>query len=238
MLEPVGMISVRTLHTFMAACLAAFLLASCGRDEAPKVEAVEQNGQAIQDNADAGADQPEALADGVSSAIRSPDPASQPAPEAALPEEVGRTVDPMAPLVGMATAVESAVLEMNGTRVMLYGVESVHPPQTCRIGGETWECWPAAVRQLQTFLAEQPVTCRPVEQPDYMGRVLALCEQGGASLNERYVRSGFGLAIEKEMPEYAAAEAQAKAERIGLWQGTFQEPSEWRADQGIEVIRP
>jgi endonuclease YncB( thermonuclease family) len=33
-------------------------------------------------------------------------------------------------------------------------------------------------------------------------------------------------------------EAEARAARIGLWQGTFQLPEEWRADRGINVRRP
>ena len=144
----------------------------------------------------------------------------------------------MAPISGAATAIESAIIIVNERRVMLYGLESMHPPQRCNIGGEVWECWAAAVRQLQTFLAESPVTCTPVEPPDFLGRVLALCEQNGESLNERYVRSGFALAIEDEMPEYAEAEAAARAEGIGLWQGVFQEPADFRENRGIQVIRP
>ena len=70
------------------------------------------------------------------------------------------------------------------------------------------------------------------------GRILALCEQNGVSLNERMVRSGFALAVPDEMPEYVAVEAEARAARIGLWQGTFQLPEEWRADRGINVRRP
>ncbi len=144
----------------------------------------------------------------------------------------------MALIIGMATARESATFEVDGRRVLLYGLESVHPPQRCSIGGQVWECWAAAVRQLQTYIAEGPVTCTPVELPDVFGRVLAICEQNGEVLNERYVRSGFALAIEDEMPEYAALEAAARAEGIGLWQGVFQEPRDFRADRGIDAIRP
>ena len=162
-----------------------------------------------------------------------PDPALEPDPPAEFVE-----VDPMAPFSGNATATESAIIILNDRRVMLYGLESMHPPQRCSIGGEAWECWAAAVRQLQTYLAESEVTCTPVEPPDFLGRVLALCDQNGESLNERYVRSGFALAIEAEVPEYAEAEAAARAEGIGLWQGAFQEPADFRESRGLQMIRP
>ena len=163
------------------------------------------------------------------------EPEPEPVPEP--PAEVVE-VDPMAPFSGNATAIESAIIILNDRRVMLYGLESMHPPQRCSIGGEAWECWAAAVRQLQTYLAESEVTCTPVEPPDFLGRVLALCDQNGESLNERYVRSGFALAIEAEVPEYAEAEAAARAEGIGLWQGVFQEPADFRESRGLQMIRP
>jgi len=166
-----------------------------------------------------------------------PEPVAEPAAEPATPEPVQ---PPAAEgvLAGEATAIESATIMIGATRVMLYGLESVYPPQDCYIDGQVWECWAAAVRQLQTYLAESPVSCTPVGEPDYLGRVLGLCEQNGESLNERYVRSGFALAIETEMPEYAAAEAAAREEGIGLWQGQFQEPAAFRQSRGIMVTRP
>lgn len=124
------------------------------------------------------------------------------------------------------------------TRILLYGIDTVEPPQVCQIDRQRWECWPAVVRQLETLLGEGPVTCTAVRPPDPFGRVLSLCEQDGVSLNERMVRSGFAIAVADEMPEYAAIEAAARAERIGLWQGTFQLPDEFRADRGITVRRP
>ncbi len=140
--------------------------------------------------------------------------------------------------VGTAEAVEADVISVNGVRILLFGIDTVEPPQTCTIDGQPWECWPAAVRQLQTFLGEGPVTCTAVRPADVFRRVLALCEQGSGSLNERLVRSGFALAVPDEMPAYVEVEAAARAERIGLWQGRFQLPSEWREGRGIQVRRP
>lgn len=161
-----------------------------------------------------------------------PAPAEPPAAEAPpspLPDGV---------YVGTAEAVEGDVIRIGTTRFLLYGIDTVEPPQVCEIDRRPWECWPAVVRQLQTFLGEGPVTCTAVRPSDPFGRVLSLCEQNGVSLNERMVRSGFAFAVTDEMPEYSAIEAEARAERIGLWQGTFQPPDEWRAERGITIRRP
>lgn len=159
-------------------------------------------------------------------------------PAVAADDPAEPSVDDEGLIVGVAEAIESATIMVNETRVMLYGLESVYPPQTCYIDGEPWQCWAAAVRQLQTILTDGPVECTPVGPPDYIRRELALCEINGESLNERYVRSGFALAIEDEMPEYAAIEEAARAEGIGLWQGQFQEPHDFRISRGITARRP
>ena len=139
---------------------------------------------------------------------------------------------------GIGEATETASINVDGTQILLYGLESEYPPQSCTIRGQSWDCWAAAVRQLQTLLAEGPVTCRQTSQRDIFGRVLAICFQGGQSLNARYVRSGFALAIENEMPAYAALEAEARDAGVGLWQGQFQEPEQYRQEHGIMQLRP
>ncbi len=229
--------------------LAAVLLTACGGDD--DGDAVQAGAQ---DNVVAAAEPAEPApaepapveplpaelppAEPGSAAANEPAPAVAPEPEPAPPAAAGAADAGSDVIRGQAEAIESAIIVVNGTRVMLYGLESMHPPQICYIEGQVWECWAAAVRQLQTFLGEAPVECTPVAQPDFYGRVLALCEQNGESLNERYVRSGFALAIESEMPEYAAAEAAARAEGIGLWQGQFVEPRDFRESRGITVTRP
>lgn len=177
-------------------------------------------------------------------AAQAPGPAPAEPPGAAAP--AAATATPATPsaaaadgtYVGNGEAVEADVILVNDTRILLYGVDAIEPPQTCFIEGQPWECWPAAMRQLQTYLAEGPVTCTAVRPPDVFGRVLSLCEINGESLNEKMIRAGFAVAVIDEVPEFAAAEEAARAEGIGLWQGQFQLPEEWRADRGIQVRRP
>jgi endonuclease YncB( thermonuclease family) len=140
---------------------------------------------------------------------------------------------------GTGEAIEGDVLTIGRTRFLLYGIDTVEPAQTCSINGEVWECWPAVVRALQTILGEGDVHCtRAGTTPDPFGRILAMCEVNGASVNERMVRMGFALAVTEEMPEFAAAEAAARADGVGLWQGNFEDPVAWRTARGIEMRRP
>jgi hypothetical protein len=59
-------------------------------------------------------------------------------------------------------------------------------------------------------------------------RVLAVCSAGQVNLNAAMVRSGFALDFRRYSSAYIADEAAAKANRAGMWSGTFVPPWEWR----------
>jgi endonuclease YncB( thermonuclease family) len=141
-------------------------------------------------------------------------------------------------ITGQAKVVDSTVIEINGQRIMLFGVDSVMRKQNCARDGKIWQCWAAAVRELQTLVDQGPATCETIGEPDAYGRVLARCTINGQSLNEQFVRSGYAVARPNETKDYVAAEAEAKEKKVGLWQGQFQMPSEFRTRAGIFVDRP
>jgi len=141
-------------------------------------------------------------------------------------------------ITGSAKAVDSAVIEIDGQRIMLFGIDSVMRKQSCTVDGKIWQCWAAAVRYLQTVVDQGPATCEVVGEPDTFGRVLGRCSINGQSMNERLVREGYAVARPNETSEYVAAEADAKERKLGLWQGQFLRPSEFRKRAGIFVDRP
>jgi endonuclease YncB( thermonuclease family) len=121
---------------------------------------------------------------------------------------------------------------------MLFGIDSVMRKQNCTIDGKIWQCWAAAVRALEILVDQGPVTCDVIGEPDVYGRVLARCNINGQSLNEQLVRKGYAVARPSETTDYVAAAAAAKEERLGLWQGKFLMPAEFRRAAGIFVDRP
>lgn len=157
---------------------------------------------------------------------------------AALSASVTAAGAQAAPLTGKATVVDTSTIEIGGKRILLYGVESINRNQTCSLGGKLWECWAAAVRELQTLVDQGPASCDPVGDPDLYGRVLARCTIGSNNLNQDYVASGYGLAKVNETKDYAAAQKTARLAKAGLWQGKFQMPADFRLAHGIMVDRP
>ena len=141
-------------------------------------------------------------------------------------------------IVGVANVTDSDGLRVGDTSVMLWGIESVERPQTCRIDTQMWDCYAAAVRALQTISSVAEVTCQAVDEPDGYGRVLGICFVDGVNINEALVRSGFALAKRDETEDYVAAEDAARAEGIGFWQGVFMHPAAFRARNGVFRDRP
>ena len=139
---------------------------------------------------------------------------------------------------GPARAIDSTAIEVNGQRIMLFGIDSVMRKQACKLEGKIWACWTAAVHGLQTLLDQGPLTCESVGDPDVYGRILGRCTVNGESLNEEMVRQGYAVARTSETTDYVAAEKAARDNKVGLWQGDFMRPDEFRRAAGIFVDRP
>jgi endonuclease YncB( thermonuclease family) len=139
---------------------------------------------------------------------------------------------------GPAKALDIQMIEIDGQRILLFGIDSVMRKQACTLDGKIWDCWGAAMRNLQIMVDQGPATCEPVGDPDVYGRILARCKINGQSLNEQLVRKGWAVARPSETTDYVAAEAEAKKQKLGLWQGQFQMPDVFRRSHGIFVDRP
>jgi endonuclease YncB( thermonuclease family) len=141
-------------------------------------------------------------------------------------------------ITGPAKVLDVQMIEIDGQRILLYGIDSVMRKQACGLEGKLWECWDVAVRNLKIMVDQGPTTCDPVGEPDVYGRILARCTVNGQSLNEQLVRKGWAVARPSETTDYVAAEAEAKKQKVGLWQGQFQMPDVFRRSHGIFVDRP
>jgi endonuclease YncB( thermonuclease family) len=139
---------------------------------------------------------------------------------------------------GQGKAIDSTIIAINDQRVMLFGVDSVMRKQICTLDGKPWQCWSAAVHDLQSLLDQGPVTCDVIGEPDTFGRVLGRCTVNGQSINEQLVSHGFAVARPGDTTDYVAFEASAKAKKVGLWQGQFALPSSYRRASGVAVDRP
>ncbi|MHA6686898.1 thermonuclease family protein [Mesorhizobium sp. A556] len=137
-------------------------------------------------------------------------------------------------LTGRATVIDGDTIEIAGQRIRFNGIDAPESSQRCQnAAGKAYACGRKAAKALDEFLAvSRPVTCQFVEWDQY-GRFVGNCVRAdGRSVQEWVVANGHAL----DWPRYsngafAAQEAPAKISRLGVWQGEFQKPWEWRVAQ-------
>jgi endonuclease YncB( thermonuclease family) len=128
---------------------------------------------------------------------------------------------------GRARVVDGDSLELEGRRLRLRGIDAPEIDQTCVTAGKEQRCGLIAARQLRAQTEDQTIECR-LYQTDRYGRDLAECKAGGTALNAWMVRTGLAVSY----GDFAAEEQLARAERTGIWAGTFERPADWRKRQG------
>jgi endonuclease YncB( thermonuclease family) len=74
------------------------------------------------------------------------------------------------------------------------------------------------------------ISCQGIGLDRY-GRTLATCHLGdGTDIEQWMVRRGYAIAYRHFSNDYIDAEEAAKAERRGIWAGSFEEPWRWRRE--------
>ena len=134
-------------------------------------------------------------------------------------------------ILGRASVVDGDILELQGVRIRLWGVDAVESSQTCLdASGKPWPCGRRAAFALADFLGQRTVRCERKDTDRY-GRTVAVCRVGGTEVNRWLVEQGWALAyVRYGGSVYLEAQRQAQAARRGVWQGSFQAPWEYRRD--------
>jgi endonuclease YncB( thermonuclease family) len=115
---------------------------------------------------------------------------------------------------------------VDGTVVRLYGVKAPPLDQNCQIGGdEVWRCGLASAAALLQAVQGQQVECRG-NSNDNKGRLVAICFVAGRSLNQFMVEMGWASADKEVSSMFLDFEAEARANKRGLWSSNYQPRSD------------
>ncbi|MBR2535294.1 MAG: thermonuclease family protein [Hyphomicrobium sp.] len=133
-------------------------------------------------------------------------------------------------ITGRATVLSGDTLRINGSQIRLAGIESPAAAQRCPTNdGRTWNCGASARSALERIARRRTVTCTPLEGN---GRsvTVANCTANEADIAEALVRNGHVFAASGFFATYGSTESEARAAKVGLWQGEAKHPDEWRKD--------
>lgn len=137
-------------------------------------------------------------------------------------------------ITGIASAIDGDTLEIHGQRIRLYGIDAPESAQWCTVAGKRWRCGQQAAIALAEKIKGRTTSCTARDRDRY-GRTVAVCFVGWMNLNQWMVQQGWAMAYRRYSTDYVAAEARARDAKIGIWQGTFVPPWDWRRGKRIET---
>ncbi|MGO4642886.1 thermonuclease family protein [Mesorhizobium sp. 2RAF45] len=132
---------------------------------------------------------------------------------------------------GAAMINDGDSITLGAERIRMRGIDAPEYTQTCRKNGADYACGTLARQSLVRLIAGRPVTCSGWQRDRY-GRLLGDCKAGGTDLNRAQVEAGWAVAF----GDFESEEATARAAKVGIWAGTFDQPQDWRDSHHGEVV--
>ena len=126
---------------------------------------------------------------------------------------------------GEARVYDGDSIFMGRVEIRLNAIDAPEMAQACRFDdGTFWPCGVAGRDSLREMVNGKRVRCE-IEGVDKYKRLLGICSVEGRDINAAMVQTGMASAYHYFSERYAPQEAQAKAEKIGIWQDAgFTEP--------------
>ena len=131
---------------------------------------------------------------------------------------------------GTAIAVDGDSIKVAGNSVRLLGIDAPEYKQTCfDAKNSEYPCGIISKNFTKNLVDGKNVTCH-YHKKDIYNRYLAQCELDGVVINWQILRNGMAVIYNySEVDvEIKMLESQAKADKLGIWQGSFQLPKEYR----------
>jgi len=137
---------------------------------------------------------------------------------------------------GTAKVVDGDTFDVGAVRVRLHGIDAPEAGQSCRrANGKSWACGTEATNRLAELVAGHNVDCDALERDQY-GRVVAVCRADGTDLNRTMIENGLAWAFIKYSDDYATAEARARDQELGIWQGEAEAPWDYRENKWARAV--
>lgn len=140
-------------------------------------------------------------------------------------------------ILGRAKVVDGDTLEVEGSRVRLFGIDAPELDQTCLRGGAVWACGREAAEQLAALVGDAKLECQ-IRGSDQYRRLLAVCYSGGEDVNQAMVEHGWALAYRVYGDDYVASEMRAKGYGLGIWSSQFTAPADFRLMRNASAKQP
>lgn len=131
---------------------------------------------------------------------------------------------------GIAKVTDGDSIEVDGKKIRLMGIDAPEYSQNCFDADyEEYACGKMSKNFLTNLAHNKEVKCY-YQKFDKYRRYLSQCYVGDKMINQEILRNGMGVTYTfgPEDLEMTRLEAEAQKQKLGIWQGAFQLPKDYR----------
>ena len=137
---------------------------------------------------------------------------------------------------GKAIVIDGDTIKINGTKIRLFGIDAPEKKQLCKkvfldinliSFKKKYNCGEISTHKLKKLIKNENINCI-INGEDFFKRKIGICFRNKLDINSWMVRTGLAVAYIKYSKKYYQDQIQAKDEGLGLWQGDFEMPWDWR----------
>ena len=132
-------------------------------------------------------------------------------------------------IYGKAEVIDGDTIKIKGKKIRFFGIDAPEVDQVCFKSSNPYHCGHTATKALIRFTKNRTIYCYYTELDKYK-RILGTCNYGDGKedINALMVSLGYAVAYTRYSKKYLKEEENAKHNKDGLWEGTFERPEEWR----------
>ena len=137
---------------------------------------------------------------------------------------------------GFAKVVDGDTIKINSKKIRLYGIDAPEKKQKCKKTYLTisfmsftkdYMCGKVSTEKLIKKINKQKLNCNILDVDRYK-RLIGECFKRNLNLNSWMVSNGYAVAYRKYSKKYVSDEINAKNNKLGIWQGKFEMPWDYR----------
>ncbi len=137
---------------------------------------------------------------------------------------------------GFAKVVDGDTIKINSKKIRLYGIDAPEKKQKCKKTYLTisfmsftkdYMCGELSTQKLIKKINKQKLNCNILDVDRYK-RLIGECFKRNINLNSWMVSNGYAVAYRKYSKKYVSDEINAKNKKLGIWQGKFEMPWDYR----------
>ena len=139
-------------------------------------------------------------------------------------------------ITGFAKVVDGDTIKINSKKIRLYGIDAPEKKQKCKkiyltisfmSFTKDYMCGEVSTQRLIKKINKQKLNCNILDVDRYK-RLIGECFKRNINLNSWMVSNGYAVAYRKYSKKYVSDEINAKNNKLGIWQGKFEMPWDYR----------